>query len=452
MNRLWVRLTLSHAALVLGSILLVAFVLGQVIELAVRREAARQVATRSGLVERIPELVARLKQRQEGRGDHQVMSGSVRVVLADEQGQVLYDWRGGEDRDLTLWERRLAVPIRVNGRVVAYVLPMPISAVGQEFAPILRALRRTVIVASATFAVGALIISLVLSESVTSPLRRLVVGARAIAAGDLSKRIEPCGPQETNDMAHAFNQMAAALQDAERRRREFTADIAHELRTPLSVLQGNLSAMLDEVYTPSKEEVAALYDEVLRLNRLVQDLAQLAQADSGQLRLALELVDVGKLLDRSVSLFRPAAEAKGVSLQPNWPEAIPPVTADPTRAGQVLDNLLSNALRHTPSGGQIEVGARPLDGYVEVWVADNGEGIASEDVRHVFRRLWRAEPSRSREHGGSGLGLAIAKRLVEAMGGTIGVESNRGQGARFWVRMPLVPARTAANGGRSDPR
>ena len=322
MNRIWVRLALSYAALVLGAILLVTFVTGQVLELALRREAARQMATRGGWSSASPSCPRRSTVGRIGEPPWEAVPG-LRLVVADARGRIVYDWRGGPLRRLTAVERRLAVPIHRNGVLIGYVLPMAASALTEEYAALLRGPRRTVLLTGIVSGIGALLISLAISDSIGAPIRRLVAGSLAIAAGHLATRIAPCGPRETREMAGAFNQMAAALEDAERHRREMTAGIAHELRTPLSVLQGNLSAMLDGVYKPSEEEIAALYDEVLRLNRLVQDLAQLDEAESGQLKLHLETVDLSELLERATTLFRPAAEAKGLTVVSAWPPRLP---------------------------------------------------------------------------------------------------------------------------------
>jgi signal transduction histidine kinase len=245
--------------------------------------------------------------------------------------------------------------------------------------------------------------------------------------------------------------MAADLEKVEELRRNMVADVAHELRTPLSVLQGNLRAILDGVYALEQAEIAGLYDETRLLSRLVEDLHELAQAEAGQLHLDLRPTDLIEVVQTTVANFVVAAEAKGVKLTTDWADetANLPVLADPDRLAQIMRNLLSNALRHTPEGGQITVSAtvrRTTPPAVRIVVADTGEGIPPDDLPHVFDRFWRADRSRARETAGpstgsgrgSGLGLAIARHLVQAYGGEMGVESEVGRGSRFWFTLPVA--------------
>jgi len=264
----------------------------------------------------------------------------------------------------------------------------------------------------------------------------------------LSQRVPETGSAEIAALGQAFNHMAADLEKAEVLRRNMVADVAHELRTPLSVLQGNLRAILDGVYPLEQTEIAALYDETRLLSRLVDDLRDLAQAEAGRLHLDVRPTNLVEVIQTTVANLAVAAEAKGVRLTADWAdepcrersaERLPPVLADPDRLAQIMRNLLSNALRHTPEGGQITVrGTVEGPQAVRIVVADTGEGIPSGDLPHVFERFWRAERSRSRGRGGSGLGLAIARHLVQAHGGEMGVESEVGKGSRFWFTLPVA--------------
>jgi two-component system OmpR family sensor kinase/two-component system sensor histidine kinase BaeS len=245
--------------------------------------------------------------------------------------------------------------------------------------------------------------------------------------------------------------MAAALEESEQQRKNMVADVAHELRTPLAVLQGNLQALLDDLYPLDKVEVSRLYDETRLLSRLVDDLRDLALADSGQLSLNLQAVAATALAADVGESLGLAAEAQDVTLKLELEQDLPPILADPDRLAQVLRNLVTNALRYTPQGGTVTLSAGRDGGSVRLVVADTGEGITPEDLDQVFDRFWRADRSRSRDGGmaeakgrsmgepaGSGLGLAIAKSLVEAHGGRIWAESERGAGSRFTVTLPVV--------------
>ncbi len=239
--------------------------------------------------------------------------------------------------------------------------------------------------------------------------------------------------------------MAAALEQAETLRRNLVADVAHELRTPLSVLQGNLRAILDDVYPLNKTEVARLYDQTRLLSRLVNDLHELAQAEARQLLLNPQPTDLADLVHSTVTTFAPVAETRGVTLEAQVPPDLPSVLADSARLAQVLHNLLANALYHTSAGGTIWLragcDAAGTGQPAHLWLAvqDSGEGIPPEHLPHVFERFYRADPARSRTTGGAGLGLAIVRAIVEAHGGQISAASDGmpGHGSTFTVRLPL---------------
>jgi signal transduction histidine kinase len=297
----------------------------------------------------------------------------------------------------------------------------------------------------------------------TAPLRRLTAAAEAVAQGDLSQRVPPGPDDEIGSLGNAFNRMAGSLEQAEDLRRHMVADIAHELRTPLSVIQAQVEAIQDGVFPADAEHIQPIHEETLLLKRLVDDLRTLALADAGQLALTPMPVDLDELARRAVSRFEPQATEKGVVLTADSSPALPTANLDPQRMDQVLGILLDNALRHTPPGGRIRlsVGPSPLTpgppllspkfgrgergqgewgegGWLRLSVADSGPGIPPDDLPHVFDRFWRGEKSRSRAGGGSGLGLAIAKQLVEAHGGRIHAESAAGQGATFVIDVPVT--------------
>jgi signal transduction histidine kinase len=279
----------------------------------------------------------------------------------------------------------------------------------------------------------------------TGPLSETMKAADALAEGDLSARVADRGRGEFQHFTRSFNRMAEALETADRQRRELLADVAHELRTPLTIIQGNLEGLRDGVYQATPEHLDLVMDETHKLRRLVDDLRLLTLAEAGQLPLDLQVLDVAQLLADVRDAFACQAHEIGIGLDVEAPGSLPPLVADPQRLGQVLGNLVTNALRHTPPGGEITLGAELDSGdgaprLVRLWVADTGEGIPAEDLPRIFDRFWRGDPARSHEAGaGSGLGLAIAKSLIEAHGGRIGAESRPGQGTVVSCILPLPP-------------
>lgn len=365
-----------------------------------------------------------------------------RIILADETGRVRLDSEGTLIGTLLSEAvREEGVPIRVGDRTVGWLVVGDVESPANPSARFLGEVWRaigwsTLLGIALALGAGTLVFS-----RLARPLRALQQASRRIAAGDLGARIPAQAAGELGEVAHAFNRMADALARAEQQRRQMLADIAHELRTPLGILQGHLEALMDGVLPLELEQIAQIHDEVRHLARLVEDLRLLTLAEAGQLRLDREPVDLKRLIEEAVDGIAFQAMEKGVELEVRLPEALPPILADPIRLRQVLMNLLTNAIRYTPPDGWISVEARDLGEAVQVSVRDTGVGIAPEDLPHVFDRFYRAEKSRARSDGGSGLGLAIAKHLVEAHGGRIGVESAPGQGAHFFFTLPYSPSK-----------
>jgi len=266
------------------------------------------------------------------------------------------------------------------------------------------------------------------------PLGDLVEAAQRVESGDLEPRVRLRGPRELRALARAFNAMLDRLQQNELQRRQLLADVTHELRTPVAVLQGNLEAMVDGVYPADPEHLGPLVEETRLLSRLIDDLRTLSLAESGVLKLHREPTDLGVLVGEVIAAFRAQAESGGVGLHADLPDDVPLAEIDPLRVREVLINLTANALRHTPRGGTVRIAVAAERGRLRFSVADSGTGIAPEDLPHVFERFYKTADST-----GSGLGLAIARNLVLAHGGEIEAESAAGLGTTIRFTLPLEP-------------
>ena len=286
----------------------------------------------------------------------------------------------------------------------------------------------------------AVALALLLARQIASPARALTVAARLVAGGDYGQRVPVRSRDELGELAVAFNSMAQSLGHQEELRRRLVADIAHELRTPLAIIQANLEAILDGVRPLSTAAVADIHEETQLLARLVTDLRDLSLAEAGQLTLRREPTDLGALAHRSVTKFEARARDKGIRLGVEAADDLPKADVDPDRVAQVLGNLLDNALRHAPDGGLVTVSVEPstVSHMVEVAVTDNGPGILAEHLPYIFDRFYRADPARSRKQGGSGIGLAVVRQLTEAHGGRVRVGSAAGRGAAFHLQFPLA--------------
>lgn len=294
-------------------------------------------------------------------------------------------------------------------------------------------LTRRIVIALVIGSVIAALVTVVLSGQLTGRVEKLAEGVHSLGRGNLSARVPVEGGDEIAGLASSFNAMAAGLEESEQQRRQMVSDVAHELRTPLTNLIALVAAARDGLRPADAELLDTLADEAGLLNRLVDDLRDLALADAGDLTMQREPVDVMQEARRAAASF--AGDPRGVTVLPQGEESAV-VTADSRRVGQVLRNLIQNAVTHSVNGGEVQVVVTRNAGRVTVAVIDRGTGIAPEHLSRIWERFYRVDPSRSRATGGMGLGLSVAKRLVEAMGGGIGVESALGRGTTFTVTLP----------------
>ena len=468
--RLFSKLLLSFFIVVLVGVLVVSYLANQV--------TAREVhgfmfqggmTTEAGLAQ---ELAAYYRGRGSWEGVQAVLDSGhgmgvpngmmgQRIIVADLAGQVIAD-TNNERVGQSLSDAQLATGtvISVDGQRIGTLFTqgsmggmtgmMEGTATGLDESAIndlLARMNRAIWLAALAAGGAALVVGGLLAYGLVRPIQRLTAATRAVAQGDLSQRVPASTNDEIGDLAAAFNAMAADLDRAERLRRDMVADIAHELRNPLAVLQSNLEAVMDGVIPPTSEHLLPLLDQTHLLTRLVADLRTLALADAGQLTLNRAPTDPAELVHSVVAQFSPQTKAKNIHLQIEIAGKLPSLSIDSQRIAQVLGNLLGNAIRHTPDGGGVSVRCSVnsdqssmslfTNNRLQITVTDTGSGIPSDALPHVFDRFYRVDRSRSRADGGTGLGLAIAKQLVEAHGGQIRAASEPDRGTQITFTLPV---------------
>ncbi|MEW5825384.1 MAG: ATP-binding protein [Candidatus Bipolaricaulota bacterium] len=361
-----------------------------------------------------------------------------RFSLATADGRIfLTTERDAVGTTLSPSELERSVPIVVDGEVKGTLFPVSVAPdLDPQEATFLASAKKSALIGGGIAATVAFALSILLIAQILSPLRVLTRATESVARGELPTEVSIRSRDELGRLGESFSRMVENLRRSERLRQTMTADIAHEIRTPVTIIQGTLEAILDGVYEPAPETIAPIYEETLHLGRLIDDLRDLALAEAGELRLNREMIDVAQLVRQVVEAAAPSLEglaAVDVVVEGDSPAAL----IDPKRFRQVLANLLSNALRHTPAEGKITVTLQHSAAEFELSVVDSGPGIAPADLPHIFERFYRGDPSRSRTVGGSGLGLAIVKQWVEAHGGRIRAENAGSGGAKFTLHMPL---------------
>ncbi|MCL6638888.1 MAG: HAMP domain-containing protein [Firmicutes bacterium] len=386
-------------------------------------------------------------QRMMGPGPRGPMGGpgTGDVLLADGTGTVIagsdLSFLGKTDVRLSLKD---GLAVEVDGKKIG-TLYLVNTFYGEWEREFLNSVTKAAAWAGIAAVLLALFLGVLISGHLTGPLRDLTAAARRLSERDLSFRVRVRTRDEIGELAASFNQMAENMERNEKLRRNLVADTAHELRTPLAILRGNLESLQEGVVQPSAEVIMSLHDEVVRISRLVNELQDVSLAEAGELRLNRLPVEAGELVERVMVPLSGEAQARGIRLQVNIAGNLPQIWVDPDRIVQVLLNLLGNALRYTPEGGEIELSVRQEGEEVLFTVRDTGVGIEPGELNNIFERFYRTGQSRSRSGGGAGLGLAIARSLVEAHGGTIRAESTRGEGSTFTFSIPLRKEKAASS-------
>jgi len=403
-----------------------------------------------------------LVQMADLTGDHLLLADNRGTIVGDSAGKMVGQPAGK-------WQPTVTISYQGAQVGTVYLNPGPsVDALGET--AFLSSVNRSLLLSAGAAALLALVLTVVLSRRILGPVESLTRAVRAMELGDLGQRVRVESSDEVGELARAFNAMADSLARNEDLRRNMVSDVAHELRNPLFSIRGQVEAIQDGLLEPDASTMGSIHDDLMLLNRLVEDLQELALAEAGQLRLDKSPTVLSEVVHRALRAAEPEATAKGVALVENLPTESPVVEIDSGRIGQVLQNLLRNALAHTPERGTITIsagshqapgtsnqgqGTRPKAQeqgpvarrqdsalstlhFVEVSVSDTGSGIPPEHLPHLFERFYRVDPSRARSTGGSGIGLAIARQLVEAHGGKIWAESEVGEGSTFHFTLPLA--------------
>ena len=361
-------------------------------------------------------------------GERIILADTKRLVVADSEQTLL-----GKPVE-TNWNSTI---VDANGATVGYLYVNPLVDTQTSIADYLVSVTRSVWVGALIAVTIAFFTTLLLSRAILHPIEDLTTAARRLQKGDLSARVSVVASDEVGKLGDSFNAMADNLAKQEQLRKNMVSDVAHELRTPLSNIRGYLEAARDGIVEPGLDLVDNLYDEATLLNRLIDDLQELAQSEAGHLRVEIVPVNLGEVIHNTIDSLLPISQNLNLHISCDASPDLPPVLADPQRIRQVLRNLINNALDYTSDGGSISIQAKADGAFVQITVKDTGPGIETEHLPYLFERFYRPDPSRTRSTGGSGLGLAIVKQLVEAQGGQVGVESQPGTGSTFYFTLPL---------------
>ncbi len=379
--------------------------------------------------------------KQPGMGPMPDRRKIVPFTLADENGNVIISnerYKVGErvpESDLAL-----GIPIKEDGKIIGILLSMRVPFEEQppevEF---IKSTNRTLLYGAVMAAIIALLLGVFLSRTLTRPIRELTRATHAISEGNLAQEVPVRTNDELGELAQAFNKMSSELSRSVHTRRQMTADIAHELRTPLSLILGHAEAVHDGVLPPTRENFEIIREEAARLEHLVDDLRTLSLADAGELTINPQTIEPQRLLQEVAAIYQYQTQRKNIVLELDIASPLSNIEVDPGRITQVLTNILDNATRHTPEGGRITLSAKQAGESVELAIQDSGPGVPAEAVERIFERFYRTDASRQRDDdvsGGSGLGLAIARSIVQAHNGQLSAESEAGKGLRIIIRLP----------------
>ena len=356
-------------------------------------------------------------------------------ILLNEEQRIILDHRPDSISTVnTRYEIRhedVVIELKIDNETIGYLIFTTFN-ISSRFG-IARAILIPIGILSFILAIFLVVVATLLVRRFVNPLADVIYAARAVANGDLNTRIQTHGPQDLRSLSESFNEMANSLERNDRERREMLADVAHELRTPLSVIRGRLEGIMDGVYEENSSQVSTALEQTYILERLIDDLRLLTLAETRQLHFDKSNVDIESLIQRVLDMFSAESQEKNISLSFSEKNGNLFATIDPQRFEQVMSNLIGNALRYINENGKVWVTANETNNGLRITVNDNGAGIPAEDLPFIFDRFWRKDKSRSRAFGGTGLGLAIAKQLIEAQGGTIEAKNSEEGGLQVII-------------------
>jgi len=371
-----------------------------------------------------------------------------RIIVTDNADRMIANSNWGTERrtDTPSLNRAGATGVLyIEGQTFFVFIDLDESTgIGARQRAFLNSVNRSLVFAILSASLAAILLTITLSRRILRPIEALTKASREMGKGKLDQRVTIQTKDEIGDLANAFNAMADGLSRQEQLRRNMVSDVAHELRTPLSNIRGYLEAIQDGLAKPTPKVIDSLHEEAMLLKRLVDDLQELALAEAGQLQLRPEPVKLETLIAKALTALQRTTTEKNISISTVIAPQLPQLEVDPERIGQVLRNLLANAIAYTPEGGSITLRAYQVNNGVEVQVQDTGIGIAQEHLTYIFERFYRVDGSRTRSTGGAGLGLAIVKQLIQAHGGEINIESIIGTGTTIKFTLPMYPSQMSA--------
>lgn len=364
------------------------------------------------------------------------------IILTDSSGYIIFKTDSHIENGKTRYSRddlEKARKIVLNNRTVGFILAgtMIHKGLTNNERVFLNRTLTVIILVSLLILAASMVASWLLASRLSGPVSLMAKASRDVRNGDLTIKIPVEGRDELAQLSASFNEMVLALNKNDRWRKQIIADSAHELRTPVSLIQGNLEMILDGLYKADENRLKDIYNETLVLSRLIEELQLLSSAESGSMILNMEEIDLSELIGNGLRAFEAEAEKSSIDLRTNLEDPIPHIRGDYQKLKQVLSNVLANAFRHTPERGFINITARIKDREILISVEDSGPGIPDEDLEKIFERFYRTDSGRNRNYGGSGLGLAISREIIKLHGGSISAHSEKGKGGLIFISLPF---------------